>query len=77
MNIGETHNKHLLWVLEKIYKESLITRKDSPIEYWINFDNLNKNDESPNPREEAKLLEKCEEMGLIQILNRGGTWEYE
>lgn len=63
------------YVLRKIKTEFLRTKKDEPIEYRVSFNIVG--GEEPSGREEAQILEKVEEAGAIEILNHGGTEEYE
>ena len=63
------------YVLKKIKEESLRTKVGSPIKYWVRFGFHG--GERPTTANEIKTLEKLEEMGVIKILNPGGTGEYE
>ena len=61
-------------VLQKIKEEFLRTKKGNPVDYWIYPNFVGGGYSSGN---EIKLLEKLEELGVIKILNPGGTGEYE
>jgi hypothetical protein len=79
MNLSpeEKFNKNVLKVLERIKEKGLYTKKGNPIMYWVDFSLLNSASNSPSAVEEAAILEKLEEWGVIKILNKGGNWEYE
>ncbi len=75
MNPEEKIDRELWYVLKQVKEEALRTRSGNPVEYWVNFDIIGGN--IPIPENEVKALEKLEEFGVIEILNPGGTWDYE
>jgi len=77
MTPEEIINKERWYVLQKIRKESLRTKEGLPINYWVYTDVVICSGDVPSPGNEIKTLEKLEELGVIKILNPGGTGEYE
>lgn|GEM_PF-1840153 len=77
MNIGQKHNRRLLTAMDKIYDLSLLTKKNDPIRYWVEYNPMVIDSNYQKPEVEIGILEKLEEMGLIKIINPGGTGEYE
>ncbi len=74
MTPEEKFNQDVWCVLKRVKERSLYTRKDSPIDYWVDFDFYAAG--YPSAAEEAAVLGKLEEWGVIKIHNRGGTWDY-
>lgn len=62
-------------VLQKIKEESFRVVSGEPVKYWVQFGFWGAG--SLEPANEIKALEKLEELGVISILNPGGTGEYE
>jgi len=77
MNPEEKINKEFWYVLKKIKTESLRTKSDQPIDYWVYPSFVDLTGEIPSAKNQIKILEKLEESGAIKILNPGGTGEYE
>jgi hypothetical protein len=77
MKPEEKINKERWYVLRKIKEEFLRTKSGEPIKYWVYFDFIFVGGERPAPKDEVKTLEKLEELKAIEILNQGGTGEYE
>jgi len=75
MTPEEKINKERWYVLGKIKERSLRIKADEPIKYWVNFSFAD--GDNPSGKDEAATLEKLEELGVIKILNPGGTGEYE
>lgn len=75
MTLEEEINQERWYVLQKIRKEDLRTKTGEPIKYWVNFNFVG--GYGPTGKDEKKTLEKLEELGVIKILNPGGTGEYE
>jgi len=77
MNIGQKHNRRLLTIMDQIYDLSLLTKKNESIRYWVEYNPMVIDSNYQKPEVEIGILEKLEEMGLIKIINPGGTGEYE
>jgi len=75
MNPEGKINQERWYVLQKIQEEFLRTKTEEPINYWVYFSSVGEN--RPTLGDEAKTLEKLEELGVIEIQNPGGTLEYE
>lgn len=77
MTPEEKVNKELWYVIRKIKTNFLRTKSGSPVDYWVYFNIADLTGDSPSTGDEIKILEKLEELGVIKILNPGGTGEYE
>lgn len=75
MTPEEKINKERWYVLRKIREESLRTKIDELIKYWVDFSFTG--GDNPSGKDEVATLEKLEEFGVIKILNPDGTGEYE
>ncbi len=72
MNLENKVKKEQWEVLQKLKEESYRTVSGDPIQHWVNFDFFGP---GLSPANEAKALEKLEELGAIRIVTQG--WEYE
>lgn len=69
MTPEEKFNKSVLYVLKKIKERLLYTKQDELIEYQVKFYGYH-DPAAPLPENEAEILEKLQERGVIQIKNK-------